>query len=446
MKKGDQMKIRIAILCLLFSSVFSLEFSLLLKYSNAQTEYYISENGTDSSDCTLGSRENPWRSLVFQYENECIKPGATVYFRPGVYSSDSDVFNGRINVSGEENNPITIKAEHVNGVKWPVKFIGSYIISDAKYVVIDGIDFERTVKNQDILAIGASHVVIQNCKIHGSESDYNKFFSSKGDCLKIAGGMKIVEDIKILNNEIYYCGEDAIDITGRKKILIKNNSIHDSWIIQIKGGAEEITVEENDIYHMHYGISGNGMDCSKDNIYCGNPVLQTLPVEERYEAKNVIIKNNKIRNVYSGRAIDFSGWKNSSIISNIITNENNSGEYVLSTRNNVGSVFFDDLARNYCQRNPNECREIKKQGELFCWKIRSKSRNIDISDNYIENKKSLMIKIEPDSIAHPETIFIDKNEFVVEDGGPKFLFEKKIYRSIKKMPINHNKKLRLWVN
>lgn len=440
------MKKRIAILSIFLSTLFSMDCSIVLSVSNAQNEFYISENGTDRPDCTLGSRDNPWRSLVFQNENGCIKPGATVYFRPGVYASDSDVFDGRLNVRGAEDNPVTIKAELVSGVKWPVKFLGYFIISDAEYVIVDGIDFERKGEKLDVLAIGASHVVIKNCKIHGSKTDYNKLFPSQGDCLKIAGGMKIVEDIKVLNNEIFYCGEDAIDITGRKNILIKNNNIHDSWIIQIKGGAEKIIVENNEIYDMHYGISGNGMDCSNNNIYCGSPALQTLPVKERYEAKNVQIKNNKITNISSGRAIDFSGWKNSSIISNTIMNENIGGEYVISTRNNVGSVFFDDLARNYCQQNPNDCRERKKQSGLICWKIRSKSRNIDISDNYIQTQKSSMIKIEPGSIVNPDTIFIDKNTFVVKDGRPRFLFEKKIYHDIKKMPVNQDTKLRLWVH
>ncbi len=359
-------------------------FSVILQAN--EREYFFSPTGEDRLDCKAGNRSNPWRSLALQYKQGCIQPGSKVYFKAGIYDSGSDVFRGRINLYGSKDNPIFILADPKSNKPWPVKFQGDFIISNAENIIIDGIDFVRGKNKKYALAIGASNITIKNSRIRGLDNSYNQFSPSMGDCIKIAGGSKIVRNIKILKNEIYNCSQDAIDITGRKDILIKDNHIHDAWIMQIKGGAENITYDGNNIHDMRYGITGNGMDCSKNNIYCGSPVLPKLSVNDRYEANNVTIKNNTFRNILMGRVIDFTGWRNVAIQDNLITNGNIISGSVIMARDNVGTVFLDDMAKHYCENKPDGCIKCRLANGSHCWKIKLKAKNISLINNTIENK------------------------------------------------------------
>jgi hypothetical protein len=76
------------------------------------------------------------------------------------------------------------------------------------------------------------------------------------------------------------------------------DEISESRSMQIKGSAENILIEENSFHGSDSIFSGNSVGCVE--YYCGSPVLQTLPVPDRYVAKNVTIKydpdNIQVRN------------------------------------------------------------------------------------------------------------------------------------------------------
>ena len=417
------------IICTLYFWLF-----LIISVQAADNDHYFSTNGEDNPECKYGGIERPWRSLKIQYENGCINAGARIYFKPGIYRSESDVFGGRLNIMGLKQAPIVISVAHGGSADWPVTFLGNFIISNAEYLIIDGIDFARAAGRQPVIAIGASYITIQNSKIHGLEDEFSKYRHSPGDCLKIAGGSKQVTGISIIDNEIYNCAEDAIDITGRSGITIRGNRIHHAWSMQIKGGAKDVVIEDNHISQMRYGITGNGMDCSDSNIYCGSPELPNIPAEKRYECKNIYIFNNWISDIWAGRAIDFSGWHSVQISGNFIFNGNVSGGAIISARNDVGTVFLDDGAKEYCAKQPDLCLVCRMANGAPCWKIRSLSQDVRIIGNYIESDNPLMIKIDYGSVSEPHTICQSGNRYFVRNGAPKFKIGNRLYEESRVFP------------
>lgn len=436
---------------LLFVSVSILfNISCSVQGSSDGPEYFIAVNGTDRPNCDLGSRQKPWRSLANQYKKGCINPGDRIYFMKGDYYANSDVFLNHIDIHGSINSPITISRDPISGESWPVRFIGRFVISNAESIIIDGIEFVREKDDDDILAIGASHITIKNSKIHGLQGDYNKSRLTKGDCIKIAGGMKVVENIRILSNEIYNCSEDAIGISGRKNIEIQGNNIHHAWVIQVKGGAENVIIKNNEISNLRFGISGDSMDCSTQNIYCGSPVLPTLPVYQRFQAKNISIVDNKITDI-TGRAIDFSGWRNVKIFNNTIRNGNLNGGAVIRARSPIGIVFTDEYAKKHCEIDPESCQldslycrynskictGCKLANGKTCWKIKLKAKNVNIFGNIIESDNPLIIDIEKDTVTAPQTVCEKNNRITSKNEDPKFRLYNVTYKKMKEYPICH---------
>lgn len=68
---------------------------------------------------------------------------------------------------------------------------------------------------------------------------------------------------------------DGIDVTGARDLIYRGNHIHNARFIQVKGGTENILIENNHIHTLATGIVAYKMGCSR---YCGSPIIPLLPV------------------------------------------------------------------------------------------------------------------------------------------------------------------------
>jgi hypothetical protein len=395
-------------------------FLFVLPKTAAAEILYFSLEGNSSSACSENSYATPWRSLASEYEKGCIQPGDEIVLLAGVYDAGDEFFfspkGHRIWVHSTPDKPVIIRSEKTASTDWPVVFLGPLIIS-SENIIISGIDFRGSESSLPILAIGKSrNVTLQHSRIHDTANGYSKFRVMTGDCLKIAGGKDTVEEIYIRNNVIYNCAEDAIDINGRENIVIDGNIIYSASLVQIKGGAQNISVINNSFSNMRYGIVGQGMDCSEDlGEYCGNHEQTSLPVVERYQARFVRIEGNTFENIWVGAAVEPSGWRDSEIRNNSFLQANMNNAGIFRIREIIGSAFYDDLARDFCIANEAECYDCKNTNGAPCWLVRTRADNIQIIGNTIAGDQSLVFEYEKRALASTTSVCFEKNSF--QSGG-----------------------------
>lgn len=407
---------------LLFWALF---FTPLLGFSKS---IFFSHDAGSFAGCEDGgTQKNPWPSVTDAVEAGCVVPGDELVILPGVYGVNrAQLFRkNKIVLKGEEGAPITVRGLRGNNSQWPVKLFGNHTIR-SEYLILEGLEFIRSKDGEDILSVGESyHVRIRHSLVHGDRKDYIKAFQSgnAGDCIKIAGGDKRVEYITIENSKIYNCPQDAIDVTGRKNISYLDNEIYNSRLMQIKGGSENILLEGNYIHNMYYGVLGRGMDCTKDGIlkggksgYCGSPSLPDMPVENRFQANNVTIRNNRFENIRR-QAIEASGWRKAVIESNTFTGTAlDEGGYQIVFHEGVTTAFFDDEALLYCEKNPQECKPcLSFSGR--CVKIRLRADQIRITDNQFnllpdsDQSDMRILSLEEGAVKEISSVCVDNNSF-----------------------------------
>lgn len=399
--------------------VFCSFLSVLATNAVAKTLYFSLE-GHSSSACEENSYADPWRSLAQEYDKGCIQPGDEIVLLAGVYDAGDEFFfspkGHRIWVHSTPDKPVIIRSEKTALTDWPVVFFGPLIIS-SENIIISGIDFKGSESSLPILAIGKSkNVTLQHNRIHDTANRYSKLRVMTGDCLKIAGGKDTVEKIYIRNNAIYNCAEDAIDINGRENIVIDGNTIYSASLMQIKGGARNITVINNSFSNMRYGIVGQGMDCSEDlGEYCGNHEQTSLPVAERYQAKFVSVEGNTFENIWVGAAVEPSGWRDSEIKNNYFLQANMNNAGIFRLREIIGSAFYDDLARDFCLVNESECDHCKNANGAPCWLVRTRADNIKIIGNTITGHQAMVFEYEKRALASSASVCFEKNS--IQAGG-----------------------------
>lgn len=305
-----------------------------------------------------------------------------------------DSYNGTdISFNGEADHPVLISG--ISGPNGEFPVISGDVRVYGSWGIIEGLEIAGNAESGAILQIGASHIVLRNNYIHGRPQDLdldNDWRETSYDCVKIlAGNSAQNQDIQITDNEISYCTGDVIDVTGAKNIVYKNNHLHHFWIMQVKGGTEDILIERNRIHDSRLGITGGGMGCS--SRYCGSIVLPTLPVEQRFVAKNVTIRNNLIYNVRRWCAIGALGWQNADIYHNTFY-DLGPNAWVIVLREE-GSDFLDDLAREYAANNPGEIEECS-YGKTNCWNISFPAKNVEFKNNIVHRENRIIFHAEQD--------------------------------------------------
>ncbi len=343
-------------------------------------DWYVAVDGTDPTGCENGTAESPWLTWTVPRTQGCIQPGDTVYFMAGVYESGAGVFDGNnsklIRLEGEEGAPIRLAADPQATGDWPVTFRGSFNLDGAGWGLIEGIEFEGDGE-ANVVLVSTSHITLEDCLVRGRVEDVDLENAGDYDCMKILGAdgnQNQIEDIQVLDSTIRDCTQDAIDVTGARDVVYRNNVITNSWTMQVKGGTENILIEQNHIHDVRKGLNGAGMG----GVNLGSPVLFTLPMDERFVAKDVVIRNNVIHGVEDWTTFGARGWQNVEIHHNTIYQASNN----LLVLEAAGFNMDDPIAAAYCETNPcDPC----SNNQPDCWRVEFQARDVQFKNNIVHS-------------------------------------------------------------
>jgi hypothetical protein len=360
--------------------------------SGDRATFYIGVEGTDSSNCDGGSRENPWRTWRVPVESGCIQPGSRVYFLAGRYKAGTGVFEQvetpripveEIYVPGKPGKPVLIAVDSEATGEWPVQFEGGFLVTGS-HGIIKGIEFDSGPDPIGlIVGVNGSHFELRDNYVHGPPiiSDSNQF-----DCIKFLEKKYVLlsddsRDIsnertggfRILYNRVSNCSGDGIDSTGSRNLLYKGNTFHRAGL-GIKGGTEDIVVEQNTFTDSSIGT----WDMRGNSGFTTGNSQDTRPIAQRFAARNIIIRNNIIiisdNNEY---AIRSAGWLDGQISHNTILT---AGAGLVLGK--AGFDFRDDTAKSYCRETGAECRPCKN-ADRDCWYVGFPSRNVLFRNNIV---------------------------------------------------------------
>lgn len=272
---------------------------------------YVSTNGNDDSgDGSIGA---PFRTVSAALGS--VSAGDSIVLRGGTYN---------------EPNELRIRVQNVTLRSYP----GEWAVIDRRsdtedagvyfYVGSDGgkLQCVEVVGGFYVFSTetmwdwgepdrsGASNILIENTKLHGSLRDVVKIKPNS-------------DNITIRNNEIYDsghgdtpgdCNAEGIDNVNGDNTKVQNNHIHDicSTGVYLKGGATNGLIEGNIIENV--GAAGIlvGFDTSPEYFDLGvNPGY--------YENIGGIVRNNLIRNT-EWAGIGFYAAKNAQAYNNTIIN------------------------------------------------------------------------------------------------------------------------------
>lgn len=292
---------------------------------------YVSPDGNDGS--ADGSMSAPYKSINTALAE--ANPGDTVILRGGTYHEGGDVRIRQPNITLKSKNEewavidlsgnyddigVYFDAESSGGKLQCVEVIGGFYAfsTETKW---DWGEADRS---------GASNIIIEDSKLHGSGRDVIKIKPNS-------------DNITVRRNEIYDsgkaqtaddCNAEGIDNVNGDKMLVQNNYIHDicSTGVYFKGGATDGIVENNKI--VNTGSAGVliGFDTSPEyfdlnvnpgyyenirGIVRNNLIIDTgLSGIGMYASKDAQVYNNTLVNVANGDAhsaiyfgVTFQDWE-----------------------------------------------------------------------------------------------------------------------------------------
>lgn len=303
------------------------DFAANLAERSYQSEYYVSPQGSPKGD---GSINNPW-DLDSALLDADASGGDIIWIRGGTYHPTIEPQKYNVKISGDENNPIVVRA-----------YPGERVSIDAK------------------IEVHNANIVIWGLEIFSSDDDRiaSEAGSSPSD-LRRSGGISVYDkNVALINNIVHDGGHGITAQNLAENTLIYGNlSYNTGWVGPDRGhghgyyGQNEIGTKyiyENIIFNnfgeYSYHIYREGGPL-KNFIFIGNVAINntflvggldaainmTLSENYTYNAttrlgyrsdKNeaVTFTNNRLWNPDT-KALDVQGWKNVTIANNCIASE-----------------------------------------------------------------------------------------------------------------------------
>ena len=406
---------------------FILLFILLWVSPAFSAIHYI--DGEYGSDSNSGTSAEPWKTWEGPRSKGSIKAGDTVYFKAGTYAAGGTTFRNSVwRIQGTPGKNITVAPDPAASGEWPVKITGRIKIFD-EYAIIKGFEFDGLGMDDDAIKNYASYITFQGNYVHSAGRD-----CIKNSATQQPGGVNRVTDVSIIDNIICDCDEDAIDNTGAINIIIRGNDIYRYRYMQLKGGTENVLIENNTFHESSSIFSGNSMGC---NSYCAGPHLPKLAVPDRYVAKNVTIRNNLFYNLRADAStgIKMNGWRDSQVYNNTFYDLGNSWAILLEG-GEAGNDYRDAIAAKYCKDNVNSCEKSCLKGDLpedGCYRITHTPKNIQVRNNIFVNQTHMA------SVDNASTNISFSNNIYWNGGsGMSFNYLGTSYRSVKSFPPESN--------
>lgn len=260
--------------------------------------YFVSIDGSNSASGTLKS---PWASVQFAINH--AGPGDSVWVKQGIYQETLQMMTQ----SGTEEKPIVIRnypGDSVTIQSVTARGSDPALKITVSHVQVKGLTIHKTTRSAGPLNVYAgTHIVLDSLEIVGPGSwDAVSITNTKGETGYVTlSNSKIhtalhegiyvrsenanrLHHISILNNEIYDCPDEAIQISASyypsnppEEILIKGNDIHDvgAWaIIHLYYAPKGVVIEDNFIHKNvtpWVGIHLDGAETTiQNNIFSHN--------------------------------------------------------------------------------------------------------------------------------------------------------------------------------
>ncbi|MFQ5627635.1 MAG: right-handed parallel beta-helix repeat-containing protein [bacterium] len=236
-----------------------------------------------------------------------LQPGDTLFVRAGTYGESLSLPR-----SGVDGQPIVLMA--FPGEKPLIESSETIFTLNKSYWIIDGFIFDHKNADSDAILISsrASHNIIRNCEIRNGRRDgfdiksgasdnvlenniIHDFFKSGTDAHGIVTNPGVLR-LKILNNTIYDCSGDCIQ-------LYANNSD------PVSSYSRNITISGNILYTTLGSDSENALDFKGvDTCIVANNEMygfQDKAMVVQKGCRNITVESNIIRD--SQRGMEFRG-------------------------------------------------------------------------------------------------------------------------------------------
>lgn len=341
---------------------------------------FVSPDGVKPQDCSGGTREAPWSDIGQPSLQGCLEPGTDIVLLEGDYVS-RDVFGGSLTVSGTAERPIRILGDPDSADPFPAR-IKDQVFIIGRGVTLERLDIRQTPGDNGVMVLG-EHIVIRDSWVHGTGGRSGK------DCIKILSqgqvdGQEIrVRDVLVENSLIEDCPEDAIDVTGARGVVYRGNTLRRAKLMQVKGGTEDVLIEDNRFEDMEFGVAGFSMSCG---VYCGSPVLPLLPLDQRFVARNVVIRNNTFTRI-ERNAILANGWADA-IVTNNTFREVGGVSFV---GEDFGNDYTDEIAWEACAER-DDCTPCLKR-RRHCRHFTTSPRGVLFANNLIVGGRDRQVEL-----------------------------------------------------
>jgi len=236
------------------------------------TTYYVAKTGDDSNP---GTEAQPW--LTIGKAAATLTAGDTALVKEGTYN-ESGITPAN---SGTTNNPITLKAYPGHNVVISYTSGYGFYLAHRSWITIDGFEINANQSGNSGVNTytGGSHVVVQNCTIHGCRGG-----TPKGWGVQFA---QIYTMNHTLADKVYH--------------VLYNCSIYDNYDRNVGIRASHCVIEDCEIYDPSGQDNISVSRAGYGTIIRGNSIGRSISNQrshydeiEIYGAENVLIENNEI--------------------------------------------------------------------------------------------------------------------------------------------------------
>ncbi len=280
--------------------------TLYAGWKDVNTEYYVSTVGNDDHE---GSSAQPFST--FEKAVSVMTPGDTMIVYGGTYNEQLV-----IDKSGTEDAWLCFAAYPgaevvIDGTgimtSWDGLWYGMILVLEQSYISING--FKVINASGSAIFVGDSHHIdILN----------NHTINSQNPGIFAWG----VDDLLIDGNEVEMAcmhpesGLEDISLRGNKRVIVRNNHVHDSDNIAIDaaGGVENARIYDNLVEYTGLGIYVDSWDGDLSDVHIYNNISRynnvglCVNTENGGSVENVLVYNNQIYgNTDDGMVVGWGG-------------------------------------------------------------------------------------------------------------------------------------------
>jgi hypothetical protein len=214
--------------------------------------------------------------LEIQRLVELAAPGDKILIKDGYYTVDKLIIK-------QPNVTLAAFPGHRPELRFQTGDEYSLLIGQgANNVAVEGLILTRDAESAGyVLGLGGRGGIVRNCRV-SIEVHAN---AMKYDCVKVLADGATVEDC-----EIHGAPNQGIDAVARSGLVFRRNRIHDcANAIVIKGGCQNVLIEDNYCFNLKHGAIGIG---GTTDPRWQNPAYASIEAQDVIVRKNVVYYDN----------------------------------------------------------------------------------------------------------------------------------------------------------